>query len=102
MEKVASNEVPKEFYKLKEDAEVGLYPGCKTFTRLEFLITLLHIKVSCKCRNKSFSMLLKALHRALNYDENFPANSSEAKKYTRALGLDYVKIDACINHCILH
>ena len=97
-----SNEVAKGFYKLKEDAEAALYPFCKTFTRLEFLITLLHIKVSCKWSDKSFSTLLKALHRALNYDENFPENSYEAKKYTRALGLDYVKIDACINHCILY
>jgi len=24
------------------------------------------------------------------------------KKYTKALGLDYVKIDACINHCVLY
>ncbi|XP_057250051.1 uncharacterized protein LOC130591140 [Beta vulgaris subsp. vulgaris] len=46
-------------------------------------------------------MLLKTLHRAFNYDKNFPANAYEAKKYTKALGLDYVKIDACVNHCIL-
>ena len=42
------NEMPKEFHKLMKDAEAELYPGCKTFTRLEFIVTLLHIKVSCK------------------------------------------------------
>ena len=47
-------------------------------------------------------MLLRSLQRAFNNDENFPENSYKAKKYTKPLGLDYVKIDACINHCILY
>ena len=48
-------------------------------------------------------MLFKALQRAFNNDEKFPTSSYEAKeKYTEALGLDYVKIDACINHCVLY
>jgi len=42
------NEMLKEFYKLMEDVEAELFSGCKTFTRLEFIVTLLHIKVSCK------------------------------------------------------
>ena len=47
-------------------------------------------------------MLLRSLQRAFNTDANFSENSYEAKKYTKALGLDYVKIDACINNCILY
>ena len=82
--------MPKEFHKLMEDAEAELYPGCKTFTRLEFIVTLLHIKVSYKWSDKSFSMLLRSLQRALNNDENFAENSYKAKKYTKALGLDYM------------
>ena len=46
--KGGQNEVPKDFQKLMEDVEAELYPGCKTFTRLEFIVTLLHVKVSCK------------------------------------------------------
>ena len=42
------NELLKEFSKLVEDAKATLYPGYRACTRLEFLITLLHIKVSCK------------------------------------------------------
>uniref|UniRef100_A0A803KUJ5 Uncharacterized protein n=1 Tax=Chenopodium quinoa TaxID=63459 RepID=A0A803KUJ5_CHEQI len=38
---------------------------------------------------------------AFNYDNNLPSISYDAKKYTKALGLDYVKIDACVNHCVL-
>lgn len=97
----ANYETPKDFDKLMEDIEADLYPGCKTFKRMEFLITLLHVKVSCKMTDKAFSLILEVLHRAFNYDKNFPASFYEAKKYTKALGLDYVKIDACINHCIL-
>ena len=98
----AYTEVPTTFDKLMEDAKAELYHGYKTFTRLEFVVTLLHIKVSSKWSEKSFSMLLKALQRAFNNDEKFPASSYEAKKYTKVLGLDYVKIDACINHCVLY
>jgi len=94
-------EVPTTFDKLMEDAKAELYHGCKTFSQLEFIVTLLHIKASSKWSEKSFSILLKALQRAFNNDEKFPASSYEAKKYTKALGLDYVKIDACINHCVL-
>jgi len=47
-------------------------------------------------------MSFRALHRALNYDENFPENSYEAKKCTRALGFDDVKFGACTNHCVLY
>ena len=94
-------ETHKDFNKLMEDIEAELYLGCKTSKRMEFLITLLHVKVSCKMTNKAFSLILEVLHMAFNYDKKFPASFHEAKKYTKELGLDYVKIDACINHCIL-
>ncbi|KMT08287.1 hypothetical protein BVRB_6g142120 [Beta vulgaris subsp. vulgaris] len=96
-----NHEYPKELMTLVEDMEAELYPGCTTFKRLEFIISLLHNKVSNKWSDKSFSMLLKTLPRAFTHDKDFPANAYEAKKYTKALGLDYVKIDACVNHCIL-
>uniref|UniRef100_A0A803N9A3 DUF4218 domain-containing protein n=1 Tax=Chenopodium quinoa TaxID=63459 RepID=A0A803N9A3_CHEQI len=41
-----NDETPnKEFMTLLDDIESELYSGCKTFKRLEFLVTLLHIKV---------------------------------------------------------
>uniref|UniRef100_A0A803N837 Uncharacterized protein n=1 Tax=Chenopodium quinoa TaxID=63459 RepID=A0A803N837_CHEQI len=96
-----TSETPMLLQKLVEDMEADLYPGCKKFKILEFIMSLLHIKVSNKWSDKSFSMLLNALHRAFNYDNNLPSSSYDAKKYTKALGLDYVKIDACVNHCVL-
>lgn len=100
-EQGGSKSFPKEFHKLMQDLESELYPGCKIFKRLEFIVILLHIKVSGKWTDHSFSLLLKALHMAFNYDASFPKCSYEASKYTKTLGLDYVKIDACINHCAL-
>ncbi|XP_074267012.1 uncharacterized protein LOC141590313 [Silene latifolia] len=76
---IPDGDASKVFDKLVEDMEAMLYTGCETYKRLEFIV----------------------LHRAFNYDKNFPESAYEAKKYTKALGLDYVKIDACINHCIL-
>uniref|UniRef100_A0A803N176 Transposase-associated domain-containing protein n=1 Tax=Chenopodium quinoa TaxID=63459 RepID=A0A803N176_CHEQI len=96
-----THETPRLLQKLMEDMEADLYPGCKTFKRLEFIMSLLHIKVSNKWSDKSFSMLLNALHRAFNYDNNLPSSSYKAKKYTKALGLDYARIDAYVNHCVL-
>ncbi|KAL2942228.1 Histidine--tRNA ligase [Bienertia sinuspersici] len=96
-----TSETPVLFQKLMEDMEADLYPGCKTFKRLEFIITLLHIKNTGTWTDKSFSLFLNTLHRAFNYDNSLPSNNYEAKKYTKALGLDYVKIDACVNHCVL-
>ncbi|XP_074300953.1 uncharacterized protein LOC141632293 [Silene latifolia] len=96
-----NDDTPEVLLKLVEDMEAMLYPGCQTYKRFEFIISLLHIKVSNKWSDSSFSMLLRALHRAFNYDKIFPESSYEAKKYKKALGLDYVKIDACINHCVL-
>ena len=95
------NETPKEFEHLMQDLEADLYPGCKTYKRLEFIVNLLHNKVSGNWTGHSFSMLLKSLHRAFNFDLSFPKNFYEIKKYTKMLGLDYVKIDACVNHCAL-
>ncbi|KAL2923537.1 Netrin-1 [Bienertia sinuspersici] len=42
-----TNETPLVLQKLMEDMEADLYLGCKTFKILEFIMTMLHIKVSC-------------------------------------------------------
>lgn len=83
-------------------AEEELYLGCKTFSKLEFIVTLLQLKVSGHWSDKLFTGLLNALHRAFNYDFSFPKSSYEAKKYTKDLGLSYTMIHGCVNHCVLY
>lgn len=95
------DEIPDKFHKLMKDAEEELFLGCKNFSRLEFIVTLLHLKVSDHWSDKSFSGLLSTLQKAFNFDPSFPKSAHEAKKYTKDLGLNYLKIHACVNHCIL-
>lgn len=91
------------FLKLMKDAEHDLYTGCKQFTKLSFLLRLFQIKNIGGWSNKSFGMLLELLRKALpSGEKSIPKNYYEAKKIITELGLDYVKIDACRNDCMLY
>ncbi|KAL2897429.1 Netrin-1 [Bienertia sinuspersici] len=79
-----ANETPLVLQKLMEDMEADLYPGCKTFKRLEFIMTMLYIKVTYNLADKAFSLLMDTLHRTFNYDNNLPSSSYKAKNYTKA------------------
>ncbi|XP_052117337.1 uncharacterized protein LOC107489344 isoform X2 [Arachis duranensis] len=95
------NEDAAKFYKLLDDSEKELYPGCTYFSKLSFLMRLFHIKCLGGWSNKSFSMLLELLNDSFPKGVQLPASYYEARKIIRDLGLDYEKIDACINDCML-
>ena len=95
------NDEAKKFYNFLEDAEKELYPGYTKFTKLAFIIRLIHMKCLNGWSNKSFTMLLELLKEALLEGDNFPSNYYEVKKILRDLGLDYKKIDACPQNCML-
>ncbi|XP_060969762.1 uncharacterized protein LOC133036989 [Cannabis sativa] len=76
------NTKAKEFYNLIKDVETELYPGCTSFTKLSFVIELFHIKCMCGWSDNSFGKVLEL--------------------FKRALGLNYEKIDACKNDCMLY
>ena len=97
-----SPEVLQKFARLVRDAEKELFLGCEKFSKLEFIVHLLHIKCLCGWSDKSLTMILELLKKAFDFDDTFPKNAYEAKKYTRDLGLSYVKIEACKNDCILY
>ena len=78
-----------------------LYPGCKKFSKLHFLIRILHLKLLGGWTDKSFDMLLDLLMEAFPDGLALPKNFNEAKKVIKCLGLGYIKIDACENDCIL-
>lgn len=54
------------FYKLMEDAEKELYPGCQKFSKLSFFIRLLQMKCLGSWTNSSFTLILDLLR------ESFP------------------------------
>lgn len=78
-----------------------MYPGCKKFTLLAFVIKMLHVKVMGKWSNKSFNMLMGVLMDLLPKGHLIPPLIYEAKKFLRDLGLGYEHIDACQHDCAL-
>ncbi|XP_071679853.1 uncharacterized protein [Lolium perenne] len=87
-------------HKLEAESRQELYPGCKNFSKLRFLVRLLHTKMLGGWSDKSFNLLLDLLKEA--YPESaIPKNYNEAKKLVKCMGLGYVSIHACENDCIL-
>ena len=89
------NKNANKIYNLLREAEHELYPRCKKFTKLSFIIILFLMKCLNGWSNKSFTMLLELLKEALPEGETLPRNYYETKKVLRDLGLHYIKIDAC-------
>ena len=95
-------EDPILFKKLLEDAEKPLYPGCAKFTKLSALVKLYNVKARYGWSDKSFSDLLQILGDMLPVNNEMPLSMYEAKKTLNALGMEYEKIHACPNDCILY
>ncbi|XP_057247533.1 uncharacterized protein LOC130589918 [Beta vulgaris subsp. vulgaris] len=95
------SEEAKTFYKLMEDLELPLYPGCKNFSKLSFLLKLFHIKCLGGITDKSLSMILDLFKEALPENNTLPESFYEAQKTVKKLSLNSIKIDACPNNCML-
>nr|XP_016477883.1 PREDICTED: uncharacterized protein LOC107799304 [Nicotiana tabacum] len=91
-----------KFYKLLEDAETELYPGCKKVSKLSFVVKPLHLKCLNHWSNKSMDALLSFFKEVLPEGSFVPNSFYEAKKVLCDLSLGYTKIDACRNDCILY
>ena len=60
-----ANEETRKYFKLLEKIEAELYPVCKNFTTLSFIVQLLHMKVLNGWTDKSITMLLQFLFEFL-------------------------------------
>nr|KYP31721.1 hypothetical protein KK1_047813 [Cajanus cajan] len=87
---------------LKSDFEQPLYPGCSMFTRLSATLKLFSLKARNGWTDKSFTELLELLKEMLPEDNTLPNRNYEAKKILCPMGLEYKKIHACPNDCILY
>ena len=84
-----------------KDSENMLYPRCTKYSKLSFLVTLLHIKCLSGWSNNSITILLEFLRDTfLGAKENIPKSYYELRKFLKDLGLDYEKIDMCRNNCM--
>ncbi|XP_010667637.1 uncharacterized protein LOC104884650 [Beta vulgaris subsp. vulgaris] len=91
----------KKFYRLVEDGKQELFPGCKTNSKLSFLIRLYLLKCVHGMTNSAISDILDLLLELLP-EAKLPKSFNEAKKLVKDLGLHYDKIHACRNDCMLY
>uniref|UniRef100_A0A2N9G009 DUF4216 domain-containing protein n=1 Tax=Fagus sylvatica TaxID=28930 RepID=A0A2N9G009_FAGSY len=89
------------FDKLWEDAQRELYPGCKKFSKLAFIVKLLHIKTIYNWSDKSFDIVIDLIKKALPDGESLLRSYYEAKRFRKDLGFSYELIHACENDCVL-
>ena len=79
-----------------------LYPDCSKFSSLNFLVTIMHVKVLNGMSNKCFDMILQIIKCAFSMcDTNIPGTVYEAKHKLRELGLGYETIHVCKYDCVL-
>ena len=90
---------PDSFINLLTDAEKPLYNGCSTHIVLSQLYNL---RAKHGWNDNSFPELLSLLDDVLPNPNEIPRSSYEAKKTLSSLGMDYKKIHACSNDCILY
>lgn len=90
-----------KFYKLLENVEKELYPGCKKYSKLSFLVKLFNIKSLYGWSDTSVTALLELLRDAFPEPNEIPETFYQTRKMIKDLGLDYEKIDACENDCML-
>ncbi|XP_074336927.1 uncharacterized protein LOC141674102 [Apium graveolens] len=95
------NNTAKRFYKLVEEGKQPLYPGCEQFTLLGFVVKLYLLKCTHGFTEGAFSGILKLIKEAFP-DVNLPSSFKVAKNMIRKLGLDYQKIHACPNDCMMY
>ncbi|XP_058195233.1 uncharacterized protein LOC131311699 [Rhododendron vialii] len=93
---------PRKFKKLIEDAEKPLFPGCTKFTKLSALVRLYKYKANNDLTNKGFAELLQMIGDLLPDINELPLCIYEAGKTMAALGMEYEKIHACPNDCVLY
>ncbi|CAL2257438.1 unnamed protein product [Prunus armeniaca] len=75
-----------KFYKLLEETEQPLYAGCKSYSNLSFVVSLMHIKDNGTMSNKAFGMLLRLLKNAFPFCEKLPTTTNGAKNIILDLG----------------
>ncbi|XP_020398568.1 uncharacterized protein [Zea mays] len=88
--------------RLAADNSQELYPGCNKYSKLRFLVRLLHIKLLGGWTDRSFNLLVDLLVDALPKGSALPRNFHEAKKLVKSVGVGYTSIHACENDCILY
>ncbi|RLM66420.1 uncharacterized protein C2845_PM16G03270 [Panicum miliaceum] len=94
------NESAKKLYRLLEEAK-ELHPGCKEVTKVSFIVMLFQIKCMHGVSNSCLEHILRLFLLVLPDGHCLPTSLEKVQKVVRDLGLDYQKIHACVNDCVL-
>ncbi|XP_014522516.1 uncharacterized protein LOC106779013 [Vigna radiata var. radiata] len=87
---------------LCSDAEMPLYSGCIKYTRLSAILKLFNVKARNGWSDKSFTELLELVSDILLEGNTIPTSNFDAKKILCLMGMEYKKIHACPNDCVLY
>ncbi|KAI0492078.1 hypothetical protein KFK09_026343 [Dendrobium nobile] len=96
-----TNDEAMKYGDLLLEAGSELYPGCKSFTKLSFILHLFRLKCLHSWSARSFDQLIELLIEAFSDGSLLPKNTYEVKKIMKVFDLGYIKIDACPNDCCL-
>nr|XP_017227491.1 PREDICTED: uncharacterized protein LOC108203237 [Daucus carota subsp. sativus] len=88
--------------RLKDDAALPLWPGCKKASKLSAVLTLYNLKVGHQVSDVFFTEMLTAVSELLPDDNVLPRRTYEAKQMLKSIGLVHERIHACPNDCILY
>jgi len=99
-----TNEEPcesaKKFFDLLKDAQQELWPGSQ-LTKVSFLVKLFQLKCMGGWSKENAEQPLSLWRDTLPPGHCIPDTIKKAQKIIRDLGLTYIKIDACVNDCVL-
>ena len=87
---------------MSSDVETPLYLGSTNFRRLSTMLRLMNMKTINGWTDKSFTELLQLLKDMLPEGNTLPNLNYEAKNILCPMGMEYKKIHACPNDCILY
>ena len=88
---------------LQSDSKKPLYTGCKnSLMLLSVVLSLVNMKARYGWSDKSFTSLLQVVHDMLPEENTLPKSYYQAKKMLCPMGMEYQKIYACPNDCILY
>ncbi|XP_024198501.1 uncharacterized protein LOC112201810 [Rosa chinensis] len=91
-----------EFLRFVEDGDKTLYPGCTKTTKLNCLIQTFNLKAKHGMTDACYSDMLVMIGMLLPEGNEVPGSLYEAKKTLAALGMEYERIHACPNDCMLY
>jgi hypothetical protein len=78
-----------------------LYPGCKEATKVSFIVRLFQIKCMFGLSNSALEAILHLFLLLLPEGHCIPDTLDKVRKVVHDLGLEYEKVHACVNDCVL-